>query len=315
MKKFILKIALFIGLFTLSFACVCIFGLFIVGAQYLGSYQAALIDKTERLQSIDEEKIVLIGNSNVCFGINSEEIEKEFGMPVVDMGLHGDLGNAFHENMVKLGVSEGDIVIICHSDFSDNDTIPDPTLAWITIENHTEFLKLVRNKDILQLLRAYPSYFRNCFMYWLTGKGNIVSDTTCYSRSAFNEYGDIYKRFDDTYEFTDTSVTVPEITDACISRLNDLNRYLNEQGATMLIAAYPIGYGKYTPPADEFEAFENELRSKVDCDVISHYTDYFIPYDLFYNTNLHLSEEGAEIRTKLLIEDLHNWMNDEAYGV
>lgn len=309
MKKFLLKIVIFTGLFTLSFTCVFAFWFFIIGAQYLGSYQASLIDKTERLQSIDGKKIVLIGDSNVCFGVNSEEIEKEFGMPVIDMGLHGGLGNAFHENMVKLGVSEGDIVIICHSNFSDDDTPLDPVLAWVTIENHTEFLKLLRSRDILRLLRAYPSYFKKCFVYWIMGKGNIVSDGTCYSRNAFNEYGDIYKRFDDTYEFTEGSVVVPEINDTCINRLNDLNRYLNEQGATMLIAAYPIGYGQYTPPASEFDAFENELRDKVDCDVISHYTDYFIPYDMFYNTNLHLSEEGAELRTRQLIEDLHDWMN------
>jgi hypothetical protein len=87
-----------------------------------------------------------------------------------------------------------------------------------------------------------------------------------------------------------------------------LNEYINQQGATLLIAGYPIGYGEYTPDASGYETFEKELKGKVNCNVISHFTDYFMPYDLFYNSPNHLSEEGAEIRTRQLIEDLENWM-------
>ena len=43
------------------------------------------------------------------FGFNSEEIEEAMGMPVVNMGLHGGMGNAFHEEMGKLNVQPGRI--------------------------------------------------------------------------------------------------------------------------------------------------------------------------------------------------------------
>jgi hypothetical protein len=312
MKKFIGKVLLFLFVFMISALALVVCEYYFVGNQYLGSYQASLIDKVERLQSIDEPKIILIGNSNVCFGINSELIEEEFNMPVVDMGLHSGLGNAFHENMVKLGVSGGDIVIICHTDYSDDDTIFDSDLAWITVELHKELWGVIRPKDMLTMLRAYPTYLKRAYKLKKNGEnGNVASDETCYSRNAFNEYGDIYRRFSDTYEFTAESVSVPSINDICIDRINELNKYINEQGATLLIAGYPIGYGEYTPDKSEYDIFENELREKVDCDVISHFTDYFIPYELFYNTRYHLSEEGAEIRTMQLITDLKNWMDGE----
>lgn len=51
------------------------------------------------------------------------------------------------------------------------------------------------------------------------------------------------------------------------------------------------------------------MRASLDYEVVSHFTDYFIPYDMFYNTNAHLSEEGARIRTELFIKDLRNWMS------
>lgn len=38
------------------------------------------------------------------------------------------------------------------------------------------------------------------------------------------------------------------------------------------------------------------------------YTDYFYTIDLFYDNCLHMTNEGAEIRTKQLIKDIKKWM-------
>ena len=283
---------------------------FWVGSQHLGNYQASLLDKVERLQSLDGPKIVLVGNSNLSFGMDSSQLEAAFGMSVVNMGLHGGLGNAFHEEMCRLGVSQGDIVILCHTDYSDDDTIPDSALAWITLEKHSQLWPLIRAKDVLSMLRAYPDYFKDSLVSKLTGEpDNQASDATCYSRSAFNLYGDIVRRPDDRYQFTPGSVEVPQVNDTCTQRINALDAYLRERGAVLLIAAYPIASGAYTPDVSEYDAFEAELRRKVSCPVISHYRDYLIPYEFFYNSCFHLSEEGADIRTKQLIQDIQNWMS------
>ena len=77
----------------------------------------------------------------------------------------------------------------------------------------------------------------------------------------------------------------------------------------MVVAGYPVPYGQYSDFTEEdFEDFKFKLDDMLDCDVISDYTDYFYPYDFFYNAKLHLTEEGAEIRTKQLISDLENWL-------
>lgn len=105
-------------------------------------------------------KIVLIGNSNLAFGINSEEIEQEIGMPVVNMGLHASLGNAFLENMAKLNVCEGDIYVICHHTYDMDGDYVDRTLMWITIEDHFELWKMLRAEDIWPMLKTYPIYLK-----------------------------------------------------------------------------------------------------------------------------------------------------------
>lgn len=308
MLKFLKKIGAFLLLFTCSSIIVIFFDKKVIGNQFQGSYQAAMIDKINRLQSIKEPKIILIGNSNVCFGINSTMIEEHFSMPVVDMGLDAGLGNAFLENLIYLGLSDGDIVIICHSNFSDDDTILNLDTAWRTLEHHKKIWSIIRKKDYYSLGKAYPSYFFDSIISWAQGgKYNKPAEGTSYSRNAFNEYGDIVKRYENTYTFHEDSVKVPEINDICIDRLNQLNCSISEQGATLVVAGYPIADGEYTPEKAEYEIFEEQLRDRLECDVISHYVDYLYPYELFYDADLHLTAEGAKIRTEQLIKDLDRW--------
>lgn len=310
MKQFLKKLCLFLGLFLLSAALVFALHFFVIGNQNLGSFQAALLDKTERLQSIGEPKIILIGNSNLAFGVDSQRIQEALGMPVVNMGLHGGLGNAFLENMGKLDISEGDIVVVCHSDYDDDGTIPDPALAWITVEMHPEFWKLIPAKAIPQMLKAYPSYLYSSAVRFLTGSPKNVPETgTSYSRAGFNAFGDVCVRGEDSFVFTEDSVVVPQVSEETAARLNALNHYILSRDATMVVAGYPIGSGEFTPAEAEFDAFEAQLREALDCPVISRFADYFIPYSCFYDTVFHLNDEGVKLRTGQLIADLQDWMN------
>lgn len=299
MWKFILKLILFLGI-TAGF-------LLHLSPQYLGNYQASLIDKVQRLESIHEPKIVLIGDSNLAFGIDSEKIEEAFGMPVVNMGLHGGLGNAFHEEMARLNIAEGDIYIICHCSYSDDGLLKNSELAWITLENHPSLWKILRKEDYLPMIKSYPVYLKKCIALWLTDSGNKM-DEGVYSRAAFNEYGDIeWADNGQEYVFKDGDIFVPQISDNVCERLNDLNIYLKERGATLLIAGYPITKNETTPEAELYIKFQKELEEQLDVPVISDFTDYFYPENYFLNTEYHLNTLGKRERTAQLISDLKRY--------
>lgn len=310
MKKFIKKVVLFLGILSLILVPITAFFFYEVAPQYENGYNASLLDKVNRLKSIDGSKIVLIGNSNVSFGFQSELIEKTYGMPVVNMGLHGGLDNAFHENMTKMNVKEGDIYVICHHTFADDGKIDDIELAWITIENHLELYPLVGRQNFTSMAVALPTYMKKAAVIWGLGlinqeaaKNYNAESDGCYSRDVFNAYGDnIYPREKGNFVFKEQSL--PEINDTCINRLNELNSYLKERGATLVVAGYPIGKGEYTPEEQGFVEFQKELEEKLDCQVISDYRDYFFEYKYFYNSFLHLTNEGAKMRTEQLIKDL-----------
>lgn len=280
--------------------------------QYDETYDASLIDKVRRLESIDGPKLVLLGNSNLSFGIMSEMLEAEIGMPVVNMGLDLELGNAFHEEMAKYNVCEGDIYIICHSDFADYEM--KAPVAWITLENHYNLWRILRGEDLYPMLKAFPDYLKRSLKTYVTGVEEIDSGGL-YSRREFNEYGDMgVFREGSLFTIFSEPVNPPSIDVSAIDRINELNKWLEGKGATLLVAGYPIGDGSLTADAREFEVFQEELEALLDCKVISEYTDYMYDYSYFYNSVLHLTTEGARMRTEQLIADIKRWQADIMSG-
>lgn len=314
MKKFVLKLGILIAALLITGSIlflICIQ----LPPQYETAYNASIIDKLERLMGMEEPKIVLVGDSNVAFGIRSDIMERELEMPVVNLGLHAGLGNAFHEEMAKMKISEGDLVLVCHSEFSDDGRTPNPDLVWITFDNHFSLLRLIQLVDSKAMIKAFPNFFMKQIGKWITGTGNQKIEGA-YSRAVFNEYGDVvYERPENEYVFTEGSVVVPTISDICAARLNKLNEYCEERGAVLVIAGYPIAEGPFTPKTEEYQRFQQELAEKLECEIISDYTDYFIDYKYFYDTPLHLTSEGAVIRTEQLISDIRRyWRNYSAEG-
>ena len=294
--------------FVKNLLLLCIVLLFcvkIVMPQYTGIFNASLIDKVKRLEAIDGPKIVLIGNSNLAFGMDSQKLELAFGMPVVNMGLHGGLGNAFHERMSMLNICEGDIYILCHTGFSDDGTIFDKTLAWTTIENHINLWRLMDLGDIYPMMKEYPIYLKKCLELFVSRKGNELPGGI-YSRDVFNKYGDVVIERTSQYTFT-SPVNPPSINDITIDRINKLNEKITEKGAVLLVAGYPIGKGELTAPEEEFVKIQKILSERLACPVISDYRDYMFDYSLFFDTDLHLTTEGVTLRTQQLIEDLQRW--------
>lgn len=298
--KFITKLILLI--------CMIVLFCYHVSGQFEGEYNASLIDKVARLKSIEEPKIVLLGNSNVAFGFQSELIEKEFGMPVVNMGLHGGLGNMFHEEMARLNVTEGDIYVLCHTSFSDTGVIADPVLAWTTVENNFELYEIFRKEDLWPMIKAYPTYLKKCLVRY-SEEYEMPDWETVYAREAFNEYGDVGKRIESVFE-TNTAIEIPKISEENIKRINDLAKWLEERGAILVVSAYPIAMGDKSPKEEEYVQFQEELEAVLECDVISDYTDYMYGYECFLDTQYHLLSEPAADRTRQFICDLKEWMDN-----
>lgn len=296
MRKFLCRFMIFMSLALAG----AIISIVFYAPQYAHGYNASALDKIARLESLPSPKIILVGNSSLSFGIKSPMIEEALGMPVVNLGLHGGLGNRFHEEMAKYNIGKGDILVVCHTEYSDNNKINDHVLAWITIENHYHLWRLVRY-DILGMIEYFPKYVARLIFSSKDDKNG----SNAYTRSAFNKYGDdAFLRPKSARVFQAGELGVPPINDTCTRRLNEFNRYCAKRGAKLVIAGYPVADGEFTPDRHLFKEAWNALQEKLDFPVISNIEDYFFPYSVFYNTTLHLTDEGATMRTQQLIDDL-----------
>ena len=75
MKKFYISLA---SIFLSIVVSVTLFFIIISNfeAKYRNTYYGELENKTERLDSINDKKIVFIGGSSLSFGIKSKELEE-----------------------------------------------------------------------------------------------------------------------------------------------------------------------------------------------------------------------------------------------
>lgn len=305
MKKLILNFLKYIVLVTITLV-VCYF---LCGPQYSQDYVGSFEDKTRNLESVQEPKIILAGNSNLPFGMDSRQIAESLGMPVVNLGFHGGMGNLFQYNMARLNVQPGDIVVVSVTEL-DSGLIQDASLAWITLENRWDLWWMIPKENYWDMLIAAPNYVVDTITALVSNRNATLKQP--YSRAAFNEYGDIaYPRETSILDLSTVSVKIPTITEEGVSQLNALNQFCVERGAVCLLTACPILKIDQTPSPEEYAQYQAELEARLDCRIVSDFADYMYDASYFYDTKYHLTDAGVQLRTQQLISDLNDWMAEK----
>ena len=293
---FIAKIILFAAvLLALIFQCVM--------PQYTALYNASIIDKYDRLKSLDRPKIVLVGDSNVAFGFCSEMIEEAFGMPVVNFGLHGSLGQVFNTEVIKGCINEGDIIVIAPAGYHYSVDSMDGVMAWSTIENHYRLWRGIPRESYRKMLSSYPTYLKRAMGLFLTNNGNKIEDSP-WGRVDFNIYGDYdHPRpkcviVDDDYSQYFSSEALDEQLG---EYWNEYNEYVLSKHAALYMSAPPILSEALEV---DLEFIQRQLDENLEFPMISRLGDYVYPLEYFYDTGFHMNDHGRAVRTQQLIYDL-----------
>lgn len=312
MKKLLTKFLCYCCLLALLLTAGLLSGVRILSShrQYSDNYLASTADKLKRLESISGPKLILVGNSNVAFGIDSSILEETLGMPVVNLGVHGGLGDVFHYNMAKRNICQGDIVVLLNTHFGDG-LITQTQEAWAAIENGSDYWKLVPPENWLDMLLSFPAHIERSINTSLEQQAFDESNSV-YSRAAFNIQGDNCSiRETSQIVFSEGMLQVPEVTEQGIAQINAMDEFCRQQGAVCLVAGYPIATGEFTPPREEFLQMQQQLENGLACSLISDYEDYFYDYQYFYDTQYHLTTEGVRMRTEQLAEDILRWQSSQ----
>ena len=303
----ILAIALpFITLGAVAIAC---------PAQYGETFVGALDDKISRLESIEEDKIVVVGGSSVAFGLNSRELEGYTGMPSVNFGLYAALGTKLMLDLSLPHIEEGDVVVIAPE--LDAQTLSLYFSASTTLralDGNLSYLFDLPSEHYSSLLGQSFDFAFEKLEYMLSDKPD---PTGVYNSKSFDEYGDmIYPREENkmplSYNPNEPINLTENILDSeFVTYLNNYVLECRERGAKVFFSYPPMNELAFESETylEDARAFEEYLDQKLNCGIISDITDYILPGGYFYDTNFHLNDTGAALRTVLLARDLAKALN------
>ena len=284
--------------------------------QYSNTFVGALNEKYDRLHSIDEPKLVVVGGSSVVFGVDSAMIEKYVDMPVVNFGLYAALGTKLMLDLSRSAIGKGDVVVL--SPELDPQTLSlyfssEQTLMALD-DDFSMFHDLaVDNK--LSVLGGMWRFATDKIDLMISGR--VMDPPGVYNAKNFDERGDLsYARpsnIMNAYYDPNKKITLTEdiLDPEFVDYLNEYIDYCERRGATVLFAYCPLNelavVNSHSQPEENLQArrdFHEHLASVINCDVIGDIEYAIMDAAYFYDSNFHLNDAGMALRTIRLTKDI-----------
>lgn len=276
-------------------------------------YVAAMQDKELLLLSSKSPRIIFVGGSNLAFGLDSELVEKKFGLPVVNLGLHADLGLATSFNIVEKYVTQGDIIVVIPEyEYFDHSLViygSNDLLSDFLETDPANIQYIARDKwiDLPLIVLGIPERKLNRKLHSLFDRP--VSEGI-YVRSNFNRYGDMVGHLgktplDPRKIPAESVLRNPVLITDSFDTLEEFNQKIIKKGGIVLFdfPSLRMRNCKITGP-EKFDSLLLALKTRTTIPLLSVPYDRCYPYKDFYDTEYHLTEAGREIRTQQVIKSL-----------
>ena len=306
MKQFLIKVSI---IAIVSFVMIILIDIAILrkvdNASYY-SHERNFSLAYYRLKALkDSKKIVIIGGSSGAFGFNSRLIHEAFDLPVVNTCTHAMIGLRMQFETYKDMLRDGDIVIL-------------------SPEYGGEKERLYGGYNLLRILSSHlPEAYRKLslrqwlFIYKFIGIHNLGTSRhkdveeydDVYSANALNEFGDIewerkHKDFIKNYNIS--GVMDGELIDY----YKYIRDYAKSKGIKLVFLPPPLMKSNFKSCVKQIDSLAFCLKEN-GVPWQSPPSKYSFEDSLFFDTPYHMTHEGANIRTKAIIEDLHRLLNDK----
>ncbi len=277
-----------------------------------GSYLASVIDKQARLQATESPKLVLVGGSNLSFGVDSPRLERELGYPVVNMGLGINAGLRFILDSVIPFINEGDIVILMpeyhlfYGLYEGDDELLD------VLEAYPPGLRYIHSlRQLYNIARELPMHAKLKFNRMLRSIGR-EPDTEClYCRKALNAHGDLMAHLGmKGKDLSDMQLFRRKISKQVdVNAVKGLNRFIERaqsRGARVFFMYASIPRKQYGENKEKIEAVASILSRDLEAPILGTPQDHTYDLKYFFDWIYHLNGEGRELRTTQIIA----WMRE-----
>ena len=286
---------------------------------YQDSYYAELPAMYHRLKAVEGPKIVVVGGSNVAFGLDTalmEQLlaEKGYDYTVCSFGLYAAVGTSAMLDLSESSLNQGDIVILALEPTSETmSTYFGATAFWKCMEEAPEMiLELSRTKQDA-LVGNYISYVQE--RYSILTSGVLPQVQGVYAKASFNDRCDmVFDRSGNQMSLGyDTAAPVDlaavTIGEDFAEQVNEFCQSAQKAGAQVYLSFSPVNRTALVGDEEEsVSAFFQLCHSAFQCPIISDPRDYVMDSGWFYDSNFHLNSAGAVVRTCTLTEDILAWL-------
>ena len=283
------------------------------------NYLAAVLEKDRLIRTTPSPKIVLVGGSNLAFGIDSRMMEDSLGVRVVNMGLYAQLGLRYMLAQVKPYIRGGDAVVIVpeydqfYGKFSEGDNTLNTALLYAPSDRIPDFIRSYSIVDVV--LRPRVENARRSFLeatadlFGVKNKYFPPDTNPVYNRHSFNRYGDVVSHLGKKSMNPDSIYVKPlpplkEFNRKTVDELNDIADVARERRAHAYFLFPSYIDRSYVINVAAIESLRQRLARDMRVPILGTAQDFVFPARWFFDTRFHLNEIGREARTLKMIESL-----------
>jgi hypothetical protein len=269
--------------------------------------------KHARLQSAPSPRMILIGGSNLLFGIDSTMIEQQTAYNPVNMGLIGGLRIDYITNEIRNDVREGDLVVLCleYNTLNAEPNSDETQVIMGVAARRPANLKFVTWPQWRRLLdQGAVEYLGVVFRQAIASISNRRGDDEAVIDEDMNIYGDLTRYHDPSVKprkqgGQNTLVKIhPEGVRANIARLNAFCAHCRERGAEVAFVYPPLPRTHYEHGQTLARRFHRLLRDELDAPVVCGPEDMVFDDHHFIGLSYHLRGHAVQERTQRLINAL-----------
>ena len=285
-------------------------------------FSSSIIDKKEEvlIENKTSKKIVIIGGSNVAFGIDSIKIENEFGIKAINFGCMAGIGPEILLSKINQHITSGDIVLFCweYGLYRFKRTSTNFTYLNLIFGPYSDFRLNYSLIDRTRLSLTYPtSHLRDSIV---VAYNSFVNTDIYKCPWFFDEYGNVRSNQEQIIQKQEliNSPLSPLMKELTITDVvaESLTNFVHSSGDKniQILSTWPntFKHPKYFNNGNVEKNFStiNRFWQDLNVPMISTPKDSMFSAEFFHDTGYHLNTEGVRIRTEKLIENLKLYLNE-----
>ena len=267
----------------------------------------ASLDKDLLFKKNVTKRIIFIGGSNLSFGLNSQILKDSLKLNPINTAIHAGIGLNFMLDYYEPKINSGDIVVLVpeYTQYFGNYANGEEALLRLILDTKIKSGKIISYTQFRNIIQFFPKFVLSKYnpAEYFTEKSR---DKPIYERNSFNSLGDAVAHWGQpTKPFSNEDITKSQINEDVFSKIVDFKNKIEKKDAK-LVLSYPCY------DSESFEINRKQIKmvryalERRKLLVLGTPSMFCFNREFLFNSPYHLTKQGAEFRTLILIDLIKN---------